>query len=165
MTRESQTAAETAAEVASADANEASVIATEPQGADEAAAESGAAAPASAPAAAEPATRRPLASRIIAWVVGLAVTALYTVTVVGAVGNLIMMPQIGTSMGYGITPVGWFWLIFGVALPVVVFAVALLLGRKRAAVQRILLLATGIGLIAAVQLEISVLVPNYWFFG
>lgn len=74
------------------------------------------------------------------------------------------MPNMAEVMGLGITAVGWFWLWFGVVMPVVVFGVALVLGRGRGAALRLLVLAAGLCVVAAVQLEVALLVPqSTWF--
>lgn len=105
-----------------------------------------------------------MAGRITAWVVGLLLTGLYVYTVVASIGNLVLLPQMATAMGLGIAPVGWFWLCFGVLLPPVVFALALVIARGRTAALRVLVLAAGLGLVAAVQLEVMHLVPQSSFF-
>ena len=105
-----------------------------------------------------------MAGRIAAWVLGILITGLYGYTVVAGVGNLILLPQMGGAMGLGISPLGWFWLVFGVALPVIVYALALVIARRRRAALRILVLAAGICLVSAVQLEVMVLVPQSSFF-
>ena len=101
---------------------------------------------------------------IVSWTAGVLVTLLYVYMVVAAVGNLTMLPQMAASLEVEMTPVGWAWLGFGVALPVVVFVLALLIGRKRSAGARILVLAAGICLAAAVQLEVMHLVPQTSYF-
>lgn len=105
-----------------------------------------------------------MVGRIIAWVAGLLLIGLYASAAVAAVGNAIMLPEMAGSLGLGISVSGWFWLVFGIALPVFVLALALLLGRGRTAAMRVLLLAAGIGLVAAVQLEVLHLVPQSSFF-
>lgn len=108
--------------------------------------------------------RRFTVGALIAWAIGILITALYAYTVVAAVGNVIMLPEMGAEIGYGITPVGWWWLGFGVALPVIAYAVALVIGRRRSAAVRLLVLAAGICVVAAVQLEVMHLVPQSSFF-
>lgn len=105
-----------------------------------------------------------MAGRIVAWVVGVLLTGLYASAVVAGAGNAVLLPRMAENMGLGISGAGWFWLGFGIALPVAVFALALLLGRGRSAAMRVLLLATGIALVAAVQLEVMHLVPQSSFF-
>lgn len=105
-----------------------------------------------------------MAGRIAAWTAAVLITVLYAYTVVAAVGNLTGLPGMADAMGLTMTAVGWFWLWFGVLLPVVVFGLALLAGRGRRAGLRILVLATGLCVVAAVQLEVLHLVPQSSFF-
>ncbi|MBK0420864.1 hypothetical protein JD292_02060 [Leucobacter sp. CSA2] len=102
--------------------------------------------------------------RIIVWAIGILIAALYGYMVVAAIGNFLLLPQMAASLGVALTPVGWGWLTFGIALPVVVFAVALVFARKRSAWVRILLLATGLCFAAAVQLEVLHMVPQTSYF-
>jgi hypothetical protein len=44
-------------------------------------------------------------------------------------------------------------------MPVVVFVLALLVGRRKTAALRLLVLTVGLGVVAAWQLEVLVLVP------
>lgn len=103
--------------------------------------------------------------RIVAWTLGALLTALYVYTVIAAVGNIVLLPRMASSMGLGITGTGWFWLVFGVLLPVAVYVLALLIGRGRSAAARLLVIAAGLCLVAAVQLEVLHLVPQSSFFG
>lgn len=105
-----------------------------------------------------------MAKRITAWIAGILITGLYVSVVVAAIGNLLLLPQMGTSLGLGIAPAGWFWLCFGLLLPVVVYALALAIARRRSAGLRILVLAAGLCLVAAVQLEVLHLVPQSSYF-
>lgn len=105
-----------------------------------------------------------MAGKIASWVIGLIITALYASTVVAAVGNIIGVPSMAEAIGLGISGTGWFWLWLGVVLPVVVFGIALLFGRGRRAAARVLILGTGLCVLAAVQLEILHLVPQSSFF-
>lgn len=102
--------------------------------------------------------------RIIAWTVGILVTLLYAYMVVAAVGNLTMLPQMAASLGVELAPAGWAWLGFGIALPVIVYALALVIARRRSAGIRVLVLAAGLCFAAAVQLEVMHLVPQTSYF-
>jgi len=108
--------------------------------------------------------RRGRAGIIAAWTWGAILTLLYALVVVNAVGNLIGMPQIAASLGTVLSATGWFWLVFGIALPVLVYAAALFIGRGRRPALRLLLLLAGIAAVSAFQLEIMHLVPQYLFF-
>lgn len=103
--------------------------------------------------------------RIITWAVGAIITGLYVYMVVAAVGSLTLLPQMVNVMGLSMTGIGWFWLIFGVALPPLAYAVALILSRRSGAAVRLLALVTGLCAAAAVQLEVMLLVPQSSFFG
>lgn len=105
-----------------------------------------------------------MAGRVTGWVCFAVLTALYAYMVVAAIGNLALLPQMAGQMGLGVNGTGWFWLWLGVALPVVAYAIALLVGRKRSGGARLLVLATGLAVTAAVQLEILHLVPQSSFF-
>lgn len=105
-----------------------------------------------------------MAGKVATWVFGALLILLYLYLVVAGVGNLIGMQEMSALLGLTLNAVGWSWLVFGIALPVVVFAVAFLMGRKRSAGLRLMLLATGVCLVAAVQLEVLHLVPQSTFF-
>ncbi len=105
-----------------------------------------------------------MAGRIVTWVLGVLLTLLYVYLVVAGVGNLIGLREMSALLGLTLNAVGWSWLLFGIALPVIVFAVALVIGRARSAGLRLLLLATGVCVVAAVQLEVLHLVPQSTFF-
>lgn len=99
------------------------------------------------------------------WTIGLIITALYGYAVVAAAGNLVGMPQAAVALGLTVTATGWAWLSLGVALPIVVFAVALLVARGRSSWVRILLLITGLCVVAVLQLDLMHLVPPSRYFG
>lgn len=102
--------------------------------------------------------------RIFAWVIGVILTLLYVYLVVAAVGNLMGIQQMADLLGLVLTGVGWFWLLLGIAIPVIAFTVAVLLSRRRSAGARLLVLAAGLATVAAFQLEIMHLVPQSTFF-
>ncbi|KAF5287531.1 hypothetical protein FQR65_LT21016 [Abscondita terminalis] len=95
------------------------------------------------------------AGRIAAWVAGVLLTGLYAYAIAAAVGNLIGM---STFLGdtFGVLP--WVMLGAGIAVPALAFIVALLIGRGRGPGVRILILATGLCVAAAIQLEIMHLI-------
>lgn len=103
--------------------------------------------------------------KIISWAIGIVITALYAYMVVAAIGNVVLLPQLAATMGLAMTTIGWFWLGVGVALPVVVYAVALVIARKSGAAVRLLVLFTGLCVAAAIQLELLHLVPQTSYFG
>ena len=104
------------------------------------------------------------AGRISAWIAGALLAVLYAYMVVAAVGTLVGLRQLGGAIGLELTAVGWFWLLLGIALPILFLALALLIGRRRRAGARLLVLAAGLALAAAVQLEVMHLVPQSSFF-
>ena len=106
-----------------------------------------------------------MARRVAAWTAAVLLTGLYAYTVVAAVGNLVLLPRMAGAMGLSVTAGGWFWLLFGAALPVVVYGLALLVARRRRWGPRLLVIAAGLCLVAAVQLEVLHLVPQSSFFG
>lgn len=106
-----------------------------------------------------------MVGKILAWVMGIVITLLYASATMSGIGNLTGMIGLAEAMGLAITWIGWLWLVFGVALPVIVFLLALLIGRGRSAVQRLLVLAAGLCAVAAVQLEVLLLVPTSSFVG
>ncbi|MFA5606566.1 MAG: hypothetical protein WDA07_05195 [Leucobacter sp.] len=104
-----------------------------------------------------------MVGRISAWVVGVLITGLYIVTIVAAFGNLLMFPQMAAAGGFEVSAPGWWRLGLGVALPVIVYVVALVLARKRKATTRLLVLLAGLALVSAVQLEVNLLLPQSGF--
>lgn len=105
-----------------------------------------------------------MAGRIAAWVAGVLLALLYAYLVVAGVGNLIGLSGMAGTLGLSLAPTGWFWLVFGIALPVLAFVAALVIGRRRGAGARLIVLAAGLALVAAVQLEVLHLVPQSTFF-
>ncbi|MET1015440.1 MAG: hypothetical protein ABWX76_01395 [Leifsonia flava] len=74
-----------------------------------------------------------------------------------AVGNLAGVSIIASGLETSINAVGWVVLILGILLPVVVFALAFLLGRKRDVLSQVLLYLAGLGAVAAVSLSLLAL--------
>lgn len=89
------------------------------------------------------------------------VTLLFAVlhgyTLLFAVSNLVALPGVYELFGIG-DAVPWWLLIIGVVAPIVLFAVAVLLGRRRSLAQRVLLLAVSLGATNAIALSIASLV-------
>ncbi|MBM7505126.1 hypothetical protein ACFPER_14345 [Agromyces aurantiacus] len=71
-----------------------------------------------------------------------------------AVGNLVGMSQIASALDTSITGLGWVVLIVSIVLPVGLFAVAFLLGRRRTALVQAVLYLTGLAVSAALYLDI-----------
>lgn len=105
-----------------------------------------------------------MARRIVAWVLGLLIAALYASAVITALGNLRGIPEMASFFGASVPATGWFWLWFGVVMPILVFGIALVLGHRRRAASRLLLLVAGLCLVSAIQLEVLHFVPQSSFF-
>ena len=105
-----------------------------------------------------------MAGKITTWVLFLALTLLYAYMVVAALGNFLMLPELSATMGLRVTGIGWFWLCLGIALPIIAYGIALLVGRRKSRGVRLLVLATALAVTAMVQLEILHLVPQASFF-
>lgn len=105
-----------------------------------------------------------MTQRIAAWVIGLLLSLLYLYAIVAGIGNFVGVTGLGAALGTGLSGTGTLWLIVGVAMPALVFIVALLLGRRRAAATRLLLLAAGIALVAAWQIDMMHVIPESSYF-
>lgn len=105
-----------------------------------------------------------MAGKVATWGIGGLVTLLYVYLVVAGIGNLLGLTEMSSLLGLSLTDVGWFWVLFGIALPAVGFAAALLIARGKSGAMRVLVLATGLAVVAAVQLEVLHLVPQSSFF-
>ncbi len=82
---------------------------------------------------------------------------LYALVLLPAVSNLIALPEYYAFFGIGdATP--WALLIAGVVLPVVAYAAAVWLGRRRATADRAIVLAAGLAATWALTLTIGALV-------
>ncbi|MBG6056253.1 putative membrane protein [Salinibacterium sp. CAN_S4] len=71
-----------------------------------------------------------------------------------AVSNLVALPGFYDYAGFGSENVPWWLLIIGVAIPVVVFAAALLLGRGRPLLVKAILLVVGLAVTSALGLGV-----------
>ncbi|MFC5338685.1 hypothetical protein [Leucobacter denitrificans] len=95
------------------------------------------------------------AGRIIAWVVGVLLVGLYGYATVAAIGNLMGM---STYLGAVLGPFPWVLLGVAIAIPAIALGVALLLARGRGAGVRLLMIAAGLCVTAAIHLEIMHLI-------
>lgn len=102
--------------------------------------------------------------RILAWVAFGLISVLYVSALVSAVGNAVLMPQMAANMGLGINATGWFWLSFGVLLPVLAFVLAWFFGRRRSGGMKLLFFAAGLSLLAIAQINVMHTVPQSIFF-
>lgn len=105
-----------------------------------------------------------MAMKISAWIAAVLVLVLYSSMAIFAVGNVLGMQELSEILQLPISGVGWWWLSFGVALPILGIAVSLLIARRSTAWVRVLVLAAGLCVCAAIQLEVSHLVPESIFF-
>lgn len=105
-----------------------------------------------------------MVSKISAWACGALITVLYAYMVIAGVGNILGMNDASALLQLPISGVGWWWLGFGTVLPIVSYSVALIVARTQSAWLRVMILAAGLCATAAVQLEVSHLVPGSIFF-
>lgn len=101
---------------------------------------------------------------ISAWAAGLLLGLLYLYAIVAGIGNFVGVTGMSSALGTELTGSGRFWLVIGLVMPAVVFVLALLLGRRRSAGIRILLLAAGVALVAVWQIDVMHVVPNSSYF-
>lgn len=83
-------------------------------------------------------------------IVGLA-GLFYAYAVWNAVAHLVSVAQ------YGLNTYGWFVLIFSVLFPILVFAAAFALGRRRGAVELAIVMLAGLGLVAVFWINVVAL--------
>lgn len=105
-----------------------------------------------------------MTGKIVAWLSFVVLTGLYAFMVVAAIGNLTQLPAMAAQLGLGVNALGWFWLWFGVALPLFGYLLAMFIGRGKSGGVRLLVFAAALACVAAVQLEVSLVVPPSSFF-
>lgn len=76
----------------------------------------------------------------------------YAYDVWEAVSTLIELPRFYEAIGLTAEVVPWWLLIAGIALPLVVFVAALLIGRRRSVGKFVLVLLVGLAVVAAFSL-------------
>lgn len=100
-------------------------------------------------------------SRVGAVAAALAFAVGYGWILFGAIANLVALPDLYAAIGNpDATP--WPLLVAGVVLPVALYAGALLLGRGRAVLDRVILLAVGLAVASATAISgvaIAALLP------
>ncbi|MET1051575.1 MAG: hypothetical protein ABWX65_02950 [Mycetocola sp.] len=74
-----------------------------------------------------------------------------------AVGNLAGVSVVASGLGTSINALGWVVLIAGILIPVAVFVLAYLTGRRRDILAQILLYLAGLGAVAAISLSLLAL--------
>lgn len=99
----------------------------------------------------------PVPSRAPIVLVALLFAVLHGYTLLRAVSNLVALPGVYELVGIG-DAVPWWLLIAGVATPVVLFVIAMLVGRRRSLAHRVLLLAVSLGATNAIALSVASLV-------
>lgn len=99
------------------------------------------------------------------WFVIVLATVMYAYAVWSAVGNIILFPDFAAAIGLSVSTIGWVWLSIQVALPFVVAAGALMLGRKRPVVIRALILLAGVALVSVLSIDIMHSIPQSSYFG
>lgn len=91
-----------------------------------------------------------IASIIVAALFGL----LYVYDLWEAVSNLVQLPLVYEAYGFDTAALPWWLLIVGVAIPPVVFGLALVAGRRQSIGVRALLLLLGLAVVAAASLGV-----------
>ncbi|WP_400999239.1 bacitracin resistance protein [Agromyces sp. GXQ0307] len=71
-----------------------------------------------------------------------------------AVGNLVGLAGVASALGTTLSATGWIVLIVAILLPVALFAVAFLIGRRRSAVVQAALYVTGLAVSAVLYLDL-----------
>lgn len=71
-----------------------------------------------------------------------------------AIGNLVATVQTAGDLGLALNGLGWFLWLFAAALPVLVWALALAIGRRRAPHELALVMLTGLALVAVFWLDV-----------
>ena len=104
------------------------------------------------------ATGAPAASVPLGWAIGVAVifAALYGWFLFAAASNLIALPALYSAQGFA-EYIPWATLVAGVAVPLVAYLAALLLGRGRPLSARVVVFAAGLATTAAAALSLYVL--------
>lgn len=120
----------------------------------------------SGPAAPVPAeeTERDAVRRAPAILAVLVFVPLYGWFLYQAIGNLLNVPPAYTAVGLD-DRIPWVLLVTGVALPVLLLAVAALLGRGRSLTERVLVLAAGLAATAATSLSLYAVSAYLVFLG
>jgi len=81
----------------------------------------------------------------------------YAYDVWEAIGNIVGVSLAAQSLDTTLSGFGWVVLLWGMAMPAVVFAVAFWMGRRRAAAVQALLYLVGLTVVAALSLDLFVL--------
>ncbi|MDE0545624.1 bacitracin resistance protein [Microbacterium sp. C7(2022)] len=71
-----------------------------------------------------------------------------------AISNLVQTAQVAGDLGLSLNALGWFLWIFAAAFPLLVWAAAFALGRRRPATVLALVMVTGLALVAVFWLNV-----------
>lgn len=71
-----------------------------------------------------------------------------------AIENVIVFSTVASQVGASVTALSWVFLVLLIILPIVLFAIAYLVGRRRGIVAKILLYLAAIGVSSATSLSI-----------
>ncbi|MGO3733850.1 MAG: hypothetical protein ACTJFR_01755 [Canibacter sp.] len=112
----------------------------------------------------QPMTAKGRLTIIFTWTISVLVLVLYAWAIVNAVGNFVGLRGFARSLESDLTMSGWFWLLGGILLPIVIAVLAFFLARKQPE-KRWLVLLVGLALVALLQLNVQHLVPQSSFFG
>lgn len=74
-----------------------------------------------------------------------------------AVSNLVQLPGVYDLLGIGSAKVPWWLLIIGLAIPPVIFGLALLIGRRRNVFGKALIFVMGLTVVAGLSLGVIAL--------
>ncbi len=91
------------------------------------------------------------------WLLGVIVGAfglVFAYAVWNAIGNLVASVQAAAGAGVSLNALGWFLWIFAAVFPIVVFAAAFRLARRRVAWQILLIMLAGLSLVAVFWLDV-----------
>jgi hypothetical protein len=99
----------------------------------------------------------PLPGRLSIVLVTLLFALLHGYTLLLAISNLVALPGLYELLGIG-DAIPWWLLIIGAVTPLLLFATAVLLGRRRTLAHRVLLLAVSLGATNAIFLSVGALV-------
>jgi hypothetical protein len=100
--------------------------------------------------------REPAAPRLSRLTIATAVVfgLFYAYDVWEAFGNLLQLPQLYKANNLDTAAVPWALLIAGVAAPIVIYVVALLVARRQGLLGRCVILFVGLAVVAALSLAI-----------
>lgn len=71
-----------------------------------------------------------------------------------AIGNLVQTLQVAGDLGLGLNALGWFLWIFAAVFPLMVWGAAFALGYRRAAHELLVIMFTGLALVAVFWLNV-----------